>query len=171
MTPRFYLIIIFLLATIFIGFFLVWPKYQEIAVVRLEIEEAEASIQQEEEYFSNLRNLSERLNQYQDQFSVIESTLPGKFYLPHLFDFLQKTCSQNGLVLQEISSSVSSLGDTRIQEIHVSLRVLGSYSAFKDLLSSLESSVRLFGIESISFSSSEEGEPFAFSLEIKTHSY
>jgi len=170
MISRPYLIVIFLVGAAVIGFFLVWPEYKEIVKVQSEIEDAHLRIQRGEEYYSNLEDLRDKLKKYQDQLGVISSALPKKFYLPHLYDFFPKICSQNGLVLQDIGITTTPSKEKEIQEIHVSLGVLGTYPSFKNFLSSLEKSVRFFGIEKISFSSSEEA-PFSFSLTIKTHSY
>jgi len=170
MISRIHLIIIFILLAVFIGFFLINPKYQEMLAIRSEIGGVEISIEQGEAYYLNLRKTSEKLEQYQDQLSLIDSAFPEKVYLPHLYNFLKETCAENGLVFQGISSSFGSSKESRIQEISINLSVIGTYSFFKDFLSSLESSVRFFSVETISFSGGTE-EPFNFNLNIKTQSY
>lgn len=153
------------------GFFLVWPDYQEISSIQSEIKEIENSIQKGEEYFTNLKSLSEKLEQYQDQLSVVDSALPKKFYLPQFYDFFPQICSRHGLLFQEVNCSFNPSGESRVQEISITLNVSGSYSSFRSFLSYLENSVRFFSIESINLSSAQEGKPFSISLNLKTYSY
>ena len=165
-------IIIFFLAAVIIGVILIWPKYQEGLKTQLEIGQVIARVQDQKSFFSDLRDLSEKLNQYSDQFKLIKSAIPEEANLPILYDFFQKFCSQKGLILTSISSNIGSISkETGIQEIDINLGVLGSYSSFKNFLSSLEKSARLFEVKSISFSSpgKEADTPFSFSLSIKTH--
>lgn len=153
------------------GFFLVWPAYQEISSMQLEIEEIKISIQEGEEYFTDLKSLSKKLEQYQEQLSILDSALPRKIYLPQLYNFFPEICSRQGLLFQGMSYSFSPSEESRIQEIPITLNVSGSYSSFRNLLSYLENSVRFFSIESINLSSAQEGQLFSASLNIKTYSY
>ena len=169
--PRFYFIIIFFLITGFIGFFLVWPVYQEISSMQLEIREIEIGIQEGEEYFAGLKSLSKKLEGYQDQLSVLDSALPEKIYLPQLYNFFPLVCSRQGLLYQRMSHTFNPSGDSKIKEIPISLNVSGSYSSFRNLLSYLQNSARFFSIEGIDLSSDQEGKFFSASLNIKTYSY
>ena len=153
------------------GFFLVWPAYQEISSMQLEIEEIEISIQEGEEYFTGLKSLSRKLEEYQDQLSVLDSALPEKIYLPQLYNFFTEACSLQGLLYQGMSYTFSSSEDSKIKEILISLSVSGSYSSFRSLLSYIQNSARFFSIESIDLNSGQEGKFFSASLDIKTYSY
>ncbi len=169
--PRFYFIIIFFLIIGFIGFFLAWPAYQETSSMQLEIEEIKISIQEGEEYFAGLKSLSKKLEEYQDQLSVLDSALPEKIYLPQLYDFFPVICSRQGLLYQGMNYTFNPSEDSKIKEIPISLSVSGSYSSFKSFLSYLQNSARFFSIESINLSSDHEGKFFSASLNIKTYSY
>jgi len=172
MFSRLYLIIIFFVIVGVLGFFLVWPAYQKMLSTQEEIEEIEASIQRGEAYYANLRSISEKLEDYQEQFKVIDSALPKKSYIPHLYDFFQKTCSRNGLTLEGIGHSVEGTKEREdIKEIGINLKVLGTYSSFKNYLDYLGKSVRFFSIRNITLAAPTEGEPFNFSISIKTFSY
>ena len=170
MSYRIYLIIAFILITVFGGFFLVWPKYQGILGIQSEIDQAEVDIQQGEQYFTELRQTADKLEQYRERIALIDSALPAKVYLPHLYDYLQQACSQNGVVLQGLGSDFSNIKDTKIREIDISLTVLGTYSSFKNLLDDLETSHRLFSIKRVDIGSGG-GEPFNFNLNISTYAY
>ena len=170
MNFRFYLIIIFFLAAGLIVFFLVWPKYQNLLTVQSEIGATKEKIQTADKRLAELKDISQRLKQYENQLKILDTALPNKFYLPQLHDFFQNLCPRYGLILEGINISVSSSEDNKIQEIAINLNVSGSYSSIKDFLSGLENSVRFFSIEKIGISSPEkENAPFKSSLNLKTY--
>ena len=169
-----------LLVVILLGAVILWPKFQELKIIQKNIEEKKAELQSKKEYFSKLNEIKIELGKYEEELSKINSALPENPSLPTFFNFLQKTSSQTGLVLKEVGAfSVSPSKDfPNLQETTLSLKLLGSYSSFKDFLSTLEKSARLIETENISFSSpeakpgaEEEKEPFAFNLKLKTYSY
>jgi len=167
-------IAILVISILIIGVFLVFPRCQDLRALRLEIGRRNTELQSKEKHISNLQEASQELEKYQLELSKIDSALPSSPSLPSLFNFLQKVSSQNGLILEEIGSFSVSVPEEKpeIKEISLNLGVSGSYSAFKNFLSTLEKSARLIEIESISFSTPEKKEsPFSFDLKIKVHSY
>jgi len=167
-------ILISLLGIFLIGFFLLWPQYQTLRELNFKIQEKKTELQYKEEYFSNLKKISEELKNYEPALSKIDSAFPSDPSLPSLFNFFEKAGSQNGLILKYIGPFyISSRPDMpKVKEIHINITVTGSYPAFKNFLSALEKTARLFELENISFSSPEKTEePFAFELKIKAYSY
>lgn len=165
------LTVIFLLAALLIFSFLVWPEYKKIQPLTLQIKYIESDIKNQETYFSELKNVSSKIEKdYKNKISLIEYAFPKDPNLPLLYDFMIKTCSRNGLILTSLSNSVSEPSESKKQgSIALSFGVSGSYASFKNLVSSLEKSARIFNIDSISFSSpAETNKPFDFSLNIKT---
>jgi Tfp pilus assembly protein PilO len=162
----------FLLTVIF-GVILLWPKFQELKMIEKNIAEKKEELQYQENYFSNLREIKSKLEEYQAEVTKINSALPDDSSLPSLFNFLQKTSSQSGLVLKGVSpfAVVVSKENPDIKETQFSLQVSGSYSSFKNFLSTLEKSARLIEVENISFSSPKKGNLFTFNLRIKVFSY
>lgn len=179
-----------LLAIIICGFlivplvvFLVFPKYQAVQALRLKTEQTEKELQYREEYFSHLKELSKQLEPYGNNLIKIDSALPTVPSLPALFSFLQKTISENGLILKNISYSFPSKSKsaTEIREISFFLSLSGSYSVFKNFLFSLEKSAQLWELKGFSLSAGttekttkEVGgeEPvFSFDLQLGTYSY
>lgn len=183
---RLILIIICFFLVLLIGFFLIWPKYQELKNLEAKIEGKKTELQYSEEYFSKLNQLSEKLKGYEDQLAKIDFALPSDASLTSLslINFLQGASDLNGLVFKEFSSYSITSPETaaktpgspetelpsKIKEIRLSFEVSGLYSALKNFLIALEKSARIIEVESISFSF-EEGEIFSFALELKTHSY
>ena len=167
---RLTIIIICFLLTILSGVFLLYPKYQDFVVLEKQVEAKENQLQSKQEYLSNLSQNSEQLKKYEEKLLVINTALPTTLSLPSLFDLLQKTASQNGLIIKDMDSScVTNLEG--IQDIKVDLKAIGSYSSFKNLISVLEKSARMIEIESFSFSTPEKEEIFDFVLTIKAYSY
>lgn len=172
---RLFIIIISLSLGLILGWGLVFPKYQELSSLRQKIEEKKAEINNQDEYFSNLKKISEELKNYQIQLAKIKTALPSNPFLslPILLDFFQKASFQSGLVLKEIKTpSIQASPDFKeIQEIALTLVVSGSYPSFKNFLSILEKSARLIQVENISFSGEKKEASLDFNLKIKTYSY
>jgi Tfp pilus assembly protein PilO len=163
----------FCLITVIIVFFLLWPSFQKLQEVQAEITRKEVEIEGKKEYLSNLDKTKSELEERGEEISRIESALPSGSFLPSLFNYLQKTSSESGLILGGISSgSPSSLEKSpTVQETTISIDLIGSYSALNNFLVSLEKSARLIRIESIDFSSGEGGRLFTFKLKMKVYSY
>ena len=162
--------IIFLIDLVILGV-LVFPKYQKFQELQSKIKINETDLKNNEEYLTSLNEIYSKAEGMKSQLAKIDSALPSELFLPSFLDFLQKTVSENGLILTNVSlSETLSLKTTeRIKETSLSLSVSGSYSAFKNFLSGLEKSARLIEIPNISFSSLKESP--VFDLTIKIHSY
>ena len=156
-----------LVLALVLGFTLTWPKYQSFQVLRSNVEVKKEELQSKEEYFSQIKEISGELEKYTEALAKIASALPETPDLPALFNFLQSSASQTGLILEKIR--LTSLAEG---EIRVSCELLGEYTAFKNFLLALEKSARMIEIEEITFESPEEfGEPFQFTVKIKTQFY
>lgn len=170
MNFRLYLIIIFFSLTGLIGFFLSWPEYQKLLTVQAEIGKAQEEIQIADKRLEELNNTSEKLKNYESQLGILDTALPDKFYLPHLYDFFEKVCPRYGLILDGINASVGEMNDSGVKEVKISLSLSGDYESFKEFLLALENSVRFFSLEKISISVPEkENMPFGFSLDLSTY--
>ena len=166
--------ILLLVLIILGGVFYWWPKYKEFRDLGIELKIKEEQVRQKEEYFAELRTIDERLEGYSEELAKIDSALPADPSIPALFNFIQQTSSENGLILEAINApKISSLGGgsgEKIQEISFSISFSGSYSAFKNFLSAIYGTARLIEVKSVKFSSPEEGGTiFNFILELKTH--
>lgn len=167
------LIAIVVVLTLALGFALLLPKYQAFSVLQSNIREKETELQYKKEYFSQVKEVSEKFTEYPDSLSKISSALPLRTSLPSLFNLLQTMASQTGLILEDIGSEAADAkAKQAIKEIKVSFGLSGTYSAFKDFLKALETSSRMIEVESISFSVPEDtADPIPFSVKVKTHSY
>lgn len=100
--PKNLIVVISLFLSLIIGAFLIWPKYQELALVQAEIERQSSELRNRESYLEDLRSVSSKLEEHKDNFSKIDSALPSEISLPSLFNFIQQKASENGLFLKEI---------------------------------------------------------------------
>lgn len=171
--PKLLITIICFLISLVLGIGLIWPEYQDFKNIQKSIDQKKLEIQYKEKYFSELQKISEELKNYNESLSKIDSALPVSPGFPNLFEFLQKSSSQNGLILKNITigSSTPLEKFSDIKETNLVLSVSGSYSAFKNFLETLRKTARLIEIESIEFSSPAEKEIFSFNLNIKVYSY
>lgn len=168
-------IIISLLLSVFLFCFLIWPKYQNLSLLRAEISQKMLELQSLQEYFGELKGLLEQLKEDQDSLSKIDSALPFNPSLSELFNFIQEASSQSGLFLKQVSLvKVSGEKEIKgeIKESKVDLTLSGDYSSLKNFISILEKSARIIEIERISFvSPKKEKENFDFYLTINVYSY
>lgn len=160
------------------GYFFWWPKYQDFGDKKLEVEGKETEIKQKEGYLSRLEVFSDKMSEYSDELAKIDSALPADPSIAALYIFLKTASSENGLILKDTdlgalySSETLVTSEDRIQKMPFSISVSGSYLAFKNFLSVVYRNTRLIEVNSISFSSPEEGEDlFTFNLALRTHAY
>jgi len=167
--PFITLIIFLIIITLGIG--LIWPSFEKLKTLSVELQQKEREIKDLEDYISHLQNISLQLNEFSSQLSKIEAALPYESYLPNFFQFLQNTSSATGvgLIDVKISGGGALKGKENIREREITIKVIGSYPNFKNFLSSLENSARIVEIPRISFSVKSLKTPSSFDLTIKTY--
>jgi Tfp pilus assembly protein PilO len=176
---RFQLVIICLVLALALGGVLVWPRYQTLKNVQFEVQKKEIELQYFEERISELEEISQKLVEESEPLSKIDSALPSFPSFSSLFNFIQQSASQNGLILGDIklltipSFREKKAGEEKsgVKEVEASFATSGSYSGFKNFVSDLETSSRLIEIKNLflSFRSKEKGP--SLKLELKTHCY
>lgn len=155
------------------GFFLWKPELKKFLDLKAELKQKETELKAKEDYFLNLNGLESKLKRYENELDKIDSALPDNLSLPALFSFIQKTSSENGLILEDLTSGGlnESSANPGVKEIFFNGSVTGSYSSFKNFLDALYNNAKLFEVESISFLSAEEGGLFTFDVKIKTYGF
>lgn len=163
------LFIVLLLVT-----FLVWPQYQEFKDLKNQVDEKQAELSETEKYFSELSQISEKLNDYQDSLKKIESALPQDSSLSSLLNFFQKESSENGLLLKNVNQAEGKRKEepkgilAKVKETYINLSLTGTYPSLKGFLESLEKSSRLIEVENISINTATEEFP-EYNILIKVH--
>ena len=168
--------IIFLnIVIILILFFLfIKPQYASWQALSVELQERKEELKLKQDYFNNLKTLSEALKNYDEQVAKIDSALPEHPSLPSLLNFFQSTAAQNGLVLKDVGkfAVVSNKEKPEIKEMSLEIMTTGSYPQLKTFLADIEKSSRLIEIENLVFSLPKPNENFfTFDLKTKSNSY
>jgi Tfp pilus assembly protein PilO len=173
------IIAIFLYAALALAIGLIFPKYKEFSLVQKKIEEVKTELQYRDNYFNLLGEISQKLNEYPEELSKIDSALPSEPFPLDVFNFIGTASPQNGLALRSVrlGEISSSKVISKVREMKLSFTVTGSFPSFRNFLSVLESSARLIQIENISFNSTGErasmGEraatPFEFKIKIPSY--
>jgi len=159
--------------SLILGALILWPRFQDLRTIQTAVKDISEEVQYQEQYFSQLADIQNKFKNYEEKLSKIDSALPNDPSLASLFNFLQKASSQSELILKGISSFTISYSENNpsLRKAQLSLEVSGSYSAFKEFLSTIEKSARLIEVENISFSTPKEEDIFTFNLRIKVYSY
>lgn len=190
--PRLATIIACFLVAILFGAFIISPKYREYSDTNLKIKIKNIDIDNQQKYFSQIKDVSEKLKNYSEELKKINYALPKEPSLPEVLEFLTQASSQNGMTFKKLTSSavispktaakVSGSSPTsesetspKLKEISVEFEVSGDYTSLKNFIITLEKNARLVEIESISFSSRQkktaEGFSPTFAFKIKTYSF
>ena len=136
--------------------------------MNFELSEKKQEFETSDRYFQEISKISGRLKNYQEEISKVDSALPEDPSIPSLFNFLQKSSAQSGLLLEKIGS-ISVKEEGKLKKWTTTLQLKGDYPSFKNFISILEKSARLIKVEKISLSS--EGEAPTFNLTISFFSY
>ncbi len=166
----FYIAIVFVLSVVLIVVFIL-PQYKDFNSLKKEIIEKEARLQSQEDYLKELQQTLKEVEKRKEDFEKLESALPDELLLTDFLNFLQKTTSQTGLILKDISSATISGEEKGVKTARINFELEGNYSSFKNFLLVIEKSARLVEVESISFESPKEEETFHFKIAIVIHSY
>ena len=145
-------IILCLILSAILGFFLLWPQYQKFSDGRWKVKEKKIERDNQEEYFSHMESLSNDLKDYGEQISKIISAFPSEPDVPALLNFIANASAQNGMNLEKITSffistsadqakktsAVSSETGTasilRAKEIVIDFNVNGEYASLKNFI-------------------------------------
>ena len=175
--------VIIIFITSILVFLFVIPKYQEVGDVQNSLYEKEAEYNSKALYFSNIANLVAIIESKQDSLANIDAALPTDFSLAPLVFFFQKKGKENGLIVRSVTFSKISppTAEHKIRNVTFRINIMGNYASLKNFLSSLDKSVRLFELSSISFRSPSASQDVAtlenqqkiydFVLELQTHTY
>jgi len=175
-------------------FFLVMPEYRTFRSLQAEFSEKRAEYNAKFDYYAEITRAYYDLQSREDGIKKIDNALPENPDLGNIVYYLQKTASENGIILKDLflsksaPSNIKTGNEKSIKEIGFTLDLVGSYSSLERFAASLEQSARLFEITSIAFgsameisseSSSKSGsntqtqtpQTNTYSLQILTHSY
>lgn len=168
--------ILFLVAIVLAGIFLWWPNFQEFEGTRAELEVKKIELKQKQDYFTKLEELDKKLEDYEEELKIIGFAFPTDLEIAPIFNFIQKTGSESGLIIKQLGTGKESRArakeEIEMKKFTFSVGVSGSYSSLKNFLSTIYKNSRLFDVNFISFTRGEvEGSMFDVDLTMKTHYY
>lgn len=155
---------------------LVWPQYQKLQALNSDIANKQEELRSQETYFSQVKEVSIKLQEYSDALSKISNALPKDPSLASLANFLQINSAQTGLILKKIvlgGTTAPEENKGSFTETQIVIQVSGPYKAFKDFLTLVENSARMIEVQNISIEipPEESKESPTFTLDLKTSSY
>lgn len=155
-----------------LGIFLTWPKYQDFQQLSFELKVREQELENKETYFTDLTRIKADLLEFKEPFLKVEAALPLDPQLPALYDFLQTTAAFSGMSMRNILVSVQDKPQPHLMRtIPVTLELIGSYGALKELISRLETVSRMAQLQSLHVSRSTDPERFNVIFKLNTYSY
>ena len=168
--------ILFFLSVFLISLFLV-PKYQAVSKLRNSLSDYEKALAEQRDYFKNLDEDLEKIDEYKDLMEKISLAIPKESSIVDFFNLIDNLASANGLSLEQVGSfRISESKEiSNLKEMETSFTVSGPYASFKEFISAIQNSARLIEVEEISFKSEagpgkEKAGIFDFSLKVKVYS-
>jgi len=160
--------IFFLIFSVLLFFLLISPKQVSLSTLNSELLQKKQEFESSDRSFQEILKTSERLKNYQEEISKVDSALPEDPSIPSLFNFIQKSSSQSGLLLENIGS-INVKEEGKLKKWTTNIKLKGDYSSFKNFVSILEKSARLIKVEKISLLI--EKETPTYNLTISFFSY
>ncbi|MDP1743473.1 MAG: type 4a pilus biogenesis protein PilO [Candidatus Amesbacteria bacterium] len=122
---------------------------------------------------ANLQSMVQSYQKIQPQLYLIDSALPLQSKFGSLSDYLVKSASQTGvmvdsIVLGNINLSSQSPPNQGLTDFEFSINIKGSYTQVHDMLYKIENSRRLMSISSVQITRSNSGQ-LAASIKGKTY--
>jgi len=146
--------ILFFIALIIVVY-LILPLFSDFSSLKKKLEIRKKEALTIENYYKDIHDNFNKLKEYQESLEKIDSALPADFFLPSLFNYLQKASAESGVFLKGVNLStlsgetVEEEGAKKVQEEYVSIELIGFYEGFKNFLKSVEKSSRLIEIEEV----------------------
>ena len=161
MNKSFAIPILFFIALL-ITVYLIIPTVSDFSNLNKELEMREKEALAIENYYKNVHDNFSKLQEHQESLEKIDSALPVGSFMPSLFNYLQKTSTENGVFLKSVNLSVVPKKTTeeeteKIQEEYINIELIGFYDGFENFLKSIEKSSRLIEIEEVQIRKEGEG--------------
>ena len=155
-----------------VGIFFTWPEYQDFQQLSSELKERQQELENRETYFADLAKVKEDLSNFKDQLSKVEAALPQDPQLPSLYEFLQRSSSLSGMSLRTISAAVEKQDPSfKLRTIPVTLELVGSWGALKELMGRFNVASRMASLQSINLSGGQQAGRFNITVQLHAYSY
>lgn len=175
---RLHIFLIILAAIVLLGYFLVWPAFQEMMQGRDDLAAWQQKLAQAQDSKNKLGELETKYQSVQDEEDRILQALPPSEDIPGLLVQMEALASQNGLIMNslnfiypqsdtgarvnvsETEGNVAATGSSLpagVKVLSVNLNLNGNYSGLKNFLKAAENNLRLTDVSKISFNQTDKG--------------
>jgi len=165
-----------LIVSIVIGVVFLYPKYQKFTNLQDKLSQKENELENQQSYLKFLNQINEKVKEKKDLMDKVTSAIPNEAEIPSFLNFLQEEARNTGVGLEDVNwreRIFKNDEQKQTEEYLIDIQVSGSYLAFRNFLSVLESSARLIEILTTDFTMTTTAaeEPTIFNLQLKIHSY
>lgn len=154
--------------------FLDIPMLQNISDIKKTTETQQKLLEEKRDFIQTVKKLAEKYDGNEDIFKKLDSILPDDQDTPNLIVQLEALAGGNGMILNDflISETEKTEKVPDYKTVSISLKLNGSYEAFKNFLVTVENNMRLIDINSVNFQTQAESEnnsSFDFDVILKTY--
>lgn len=153
----FILPIILFLASLAIILWILLPIYNDIKLTAELKKQNESNLNDRIKLSSSLKGLVGQYNQRLNDVNSFSRVIPEDQSIPELLVNLEALASENGLTFSGVNFTPKNPKMPGVKTLTIAVKVKGSYPAFKNYLSAMEKSLRIFDVMSISFSGISRG--------------
>jgi len=140
--------------------YIILPEFYNFKNLKKELEIKNQEIESIENYHKKITTAFNKLKDYEESLSKIDSALPDDYSASSLFNYLQKTSAENGMFLKSVGLAMAPIKKVEVspevkaskqgvKEEYVNINLIGSYDSFKTFLSAIEKSSRMIDTENI----------------------
>lgn len=168
-----FILLLFLIIAVFAvaAYFVVWPEYGRFTEAKTKLEEQKNLLDAENSTLASVKKLIANYDTIsQTDNNKLASMLPEMIDEPGLFFLFEKLALKNNMSLLAIDISEKDPGaelkNLGIKEVDIAANLTGgSYADLKNLISDMESDIRLLDVAAISYTP----DPASLTLNIKTY--
>lgn len=150
--------IVLFVSSLALVFWILPPLYNDIGAALLVKKQNEDNLKERLKLSANLERL---VGQYNERLTDIESfskVIPKGENIPELLVGLEDLASGSGLAFASVNFKTKDFKAPGFKTLVLEIKVKGSYPNFKNYLESMEKSLRIFDVISVSFSGVGPGQ-------------
>jgi len=153
---RVILSVILLCVALFGVVFFVWPRYQELSMMRAQVAERKDRLESGQRILTQLRMLEAEVSARQGDFDKTDRAIPQDQGLPALYEHIQQLGTSSGLILNSIGGQAAGELSDGVAVLAFNVEFTGSYGALKSFLDAARRSARILNVSTLDISSDSQ---------------
>ncbi|MBI2098588.1 MAG: type 4a pilus biogenesis protein PilO [Candidatus Wildermuthbacteria bacterium] len=150
--------------------FFVWPRYQELASTRAQIDEGKTRLESGQRALAQLREVQKEVFSRQGDFEKIGKAIPQDQGLPVLYEHIQQLGTNSGLILDSIEGRAQGELIEGVVLLTFNVEFTGSYEALKGFLDAARRSARILNVNALDISSNPQS-PGELQIDVELSAY